>query len=84
MTQAQCCRSAYIERTKMEDRLDDNDFRIMREQIKQVRAENKRLRKACTTAHDTLLALHVCDIDKAWADSMRTDLKQALQEEKPK
>ena len=36
------------------------------------------LLKACTQAHDALLALHVCDQDRPFADKTRTLLKAAI------
>ena len=36
------------------------------------------LLEACTQAHDALLALHVCDQDRPFADKTRTLLKAAI------
>lgn len=40
------------------------------------------LLEVCEKAHDALLALHVCDQDKEWADNLRAELKAAIAKDK--
>lgn len=54
------------------------ELRKLCQYIDEMEALNTDLLEACIHAHDALLCLHVCELDKKRCDSLRAELRQAI------